>query len=53
VVSAGGGYFTLVNRLSGMALDMNGGTGAQTGFAVQQPENNAAATQQWQIVPVH
>jgi arabinogalactan endo-1,4-beta-galactosidase len=53
VVSAGNGYFNLVNRVSGLVLDMNGGAGAQAGFAVQEPQNSASATQQWQIVPVH
>jgi len=53
IVSAGNGYFCFVNRASGMVLDMNGGSGAQAGFAVQEPQNNNSATQQWQIVPVH
>ena len=53
IVSAGGGYFSLVNRLSGLVLDMAGGSGAAAGFAVQEPPNNDSATQQWQIVPVH
>jgi arabinogalactan endo-1,4-beta-galactosidase len=52
VVSAGDGYFNFVNRASGLMLDMNGGVGAQAGFAVQEPQNGSA-TQQWQIVPVH
>jgi arabinogalactan endo-1,4-beta-galactosidase len=53
VVTAGNGYFTIVNRLSSLALDMNGGTGAQAGFAVQEPVTSSATTQQWQLVPVH
>jgi hypothetical protein len=53
VISAGNGYFNLVSRVSGLVLDMNGGTGAQAGFAVQEPQNNDSLTQQWQIVPVH
>jgi arabinogalactan endo-1,4-beta-galactosidase len=53
IVSAGNGYFRFVNRVSGLVLDMNGGAGAQAGFAVQEPQNNNGATQQWQIVPVH
>jgi arabinogalactan endo-1,4-beta-galactosidase len=53
VVTAGNSYFTLVNRVSGLALDMNGGVGAQAGFAVQEPQNSSRTTQQWQIVPVH
>src|SRR5580704_7836761 len=53
IVTAGNGTFTIVNHLSGLALDMNGGTGAQMGFAVQEPINSSATTQQWQIVPVH
>jgi arabinogalactan endo-1,4-beta-galactosidase len=53
VVSVGGGYFSFLNRASGLALDMNGGVGAQAGFAVQEPQNSSGTTQQWQIVPVH
>jgi arabinogalactan endo-1,4-beta-galactosidase len=53
IVSAGNGYFTIVNRVSGLVLDMNGGVGAQAGFAVQEPQNSSSTTQQWQIVPVH
>jgi arabinogalactan endo-1,4-beta-galactosidase len=53
VVSAGNGYFWFVNRASGLVLDMNGGVGAQAGFAVQEPQNNNSVTQRWQIVPVH
>ena len=53
IVTAGNGYFTIVNRLSNMAIDMNGGMSAQAGFAVQEPVSSSAATQQWQIVSVH
>jgi arabinogalactan endo-1,4-beta-galactosidase len=53
ILSAGNGYFTIFNRASGLVLDMNGGVGAQAGFAVQEPQSSAALTQQWQIVPVH
>ncbi len=53
VVSAGNGYFTFVNRVSGLALGMSGGTGAQAGFAVQEPQGENSTTQQWQIIPVH
>jgi arabinogalactan endo-1,4-beta-galactosidase len=53
VVSAGDGYFNVVNHLSGLVLDTAGGTGAQTGFVVQEAQNNTTQTQQWQIVPVH
>jgi arabinogalactan endo-1,4-beta-galactosidase len=53
IVSTGNGYFRFVNRVSGLALDMSGGSGAQAGFAVQEPQDNNRATQQWQIVPVH
>jgi arabinogalactan endo-1,4-beta-galactosidase len=53
IVTAGSGYFTIVNRLSNLALDMNGGTGAQAGFAVQEPVSSGATTQQWLIVPAH
>jgi len=53
VVSVGGGYFNLVNRLSGLALDTSGGTGTLAGFVVQEPASSSAQTQQWQIVAVH
>lgn len=53
VVSVGNGYFSFVNRASGLVLDMNGGVGAQAGFAVQEPQSSGALTQQWQIVPVY
>lgn len=52
VVSAGNGFFSFMNRASGIALDINGGVGAQAGFAVQEPSNSGTATQQWAIVPV-
>ena len=38
---------------SGLVLDMNGGVGTQSGFAVQEPQNGNSGSQQWQIVPVH
>jgi arabinogalactan endo-1,4-beta-galactosidase len=53
IVSAGNGYFSLVNRLSGMAADANGGSGALAGLVVQETQSGSAQTQQWQIVPVH
>jgi hypothetical protein len=53
IASVGNGYFAIVNRLSGLVVDMNGGVGAQAGFAVQEPLNSSSLTQQWQIVPVH
>ena len=53
IVSVGNAYFVILNRVSGLALDMNGGVGAQAGFAVQEPQSSSALTQQWQIVPVH
>jgi arabinogalactan endo-1,4-beta-galactosidase len=52
VVSAGGGYFNIVNHLGGLVLDTNGGTGPQAGFVVQETQSSAQ-TQQWEIVPVH
>jgi arabinogalactan endo-1,4-beta-galactosidase len=52
IVSAGNGYFCFVNRVSGLVLDMNGGVGAEAGFAVQEPQNSNSAAGQWQIVPV-
>jgi arabinogalactan endo-1,4-beta-galactosidase len=53
IVSVGNGYFSLVNRLSGMAADTNGGSGALAGVVVQETQSSGAQTQQWQIVPVH
>jgi len=53
IASAGGGYFDLVNRASGLVLDVSGGAGTPAGFAVQEPQDSTGATQQWQIVPVH
>jgi arabinogalactan endo-1,4-beta-galactosidase len=53
LVSVGNGYFTFINRLSGMALDTSGGSGALAGFVVQEPQSGNALTQQWQIVSVH
>jgi arabinogalactan endo-1,4-beta-galactosidase len=52
-LSVGNGYFSLVNRLSGMAADTSGGSGALTGFVVQESQSGSAQTQQWQIVAVH
>jgi arabinogalactan endo-1,4-beta-galactosidase len=52
VVSVGNGYFSLVNRVSGLVLDMNGGVGALAGFAVQEPQSSSG-TQQWLIVAIH
>jgi arabinogalactan endo-1,4-beta-galactosidase len=52
VVSVGNGYFSFVNRVSGLVLDMNGGAGVLAGFAVQEPQSSSP-TQQWLIVPVH
>jgi arabinogalactan endo-1,4-beta-galactosidase len=48
VVTAGNGYFNIVNRLSGLVLDLNA-----NGLAVQQTQSGSTQTQQWQIVPVH
>jgi arabinogalactan endo-1,4-beta-galactosidase len=53
IVSAGNGYFYFVNRASGLVLDIGGGTGADAGFAVQEPQNGGSQGQPWQIVPVH
>lgn len=53
ILSVGGGYFSLVNRLSGMALDTNGGSGALAGFVVQEPQSGSVQTQQWQIVAAY
>src|SRR5215472_3731391 len=48
VVSAGNGYFNIMNRLSGLVLDLN-----SAGVAVQQSQSSSTPTQLWQIVPVH
>jgi len=53
IASVGNGYFSLVNRLSGMAADTSGGAGALAGFVVQERQSGSAQTQQWQIVAVH
>ncbi|MGA7286697.1 MAG: RICIN domain-containing protein [Terriglobales bacterium] len=53
VVSVANGYFSLVNRVSGMAADTNGGTGSLAGFVVQEPASGSAQTQQWLVVPVY
>src|SRR5580704_17448171 len=53
IVSAGNGYFNLVNHSSGLALDTSGGSGALAGFVVQETRSGSAQTQQWQIVAVH
>ena len=47
IISAGNGYFSFKNRLSGLALDLNA-----SGFAVQQSQSSTSQTQQWQFVPV-
>jgi hypothetical protein len=53
VLSVGGGYFSLVNRSSGLALDTSGGSGTLAGFVVQEPQSASVQTQQWQIVAVY
>jgi hypothetical protein len=53
IVSVGNGYFSLINHLSGLALDTSGGSGALAGFVVQEPQSGSTQTQQWQIVAVH
>jgi arabinogalactan endo-1,4-beta-galactosidase len=53
IVSAGNGYFKLVNRRSGLALDSSGGSAVLDRFVVQKPTNSNAETQQWRIIPVH
>jgi arabinogalactan endo-1,4-beta-galactosidase len=47
-VSAGNGYFNVVNRLSGLVLDLN-----PNGLAIQQTQSSSTLSQQWQVVPVH
>lgn len=48
VVTAGGGYFNIVSRVSGLNLDLNA-----AGLAIQQTPGASVLSQQWQIVPVH
>jgi arabinogalactan endo-1,4-beta-galactosidase len=47
VVTAGNGYFQVVNHLSGLVLDLS-----SAGLAVQQQPDSSTQTQQWAIVPV-
>jgi arabinogalactan endo-1,4-beta-galactosidase len=49
VVTAGGGYFDIVNRVSGLVLGINSGTG----LADQQTLVSSTPAQEWQIVPVN
>jgi arabinogalactan endo-1,4-beta-galactosidase len=49
VVTAGAGYFNIVNHASALNLDLN----TSTGLAIQQTPSSSSLTQQWQIVPVH
>jgi hypothetical protein len=53
IVSVGNGYFSIVNHLSGLALDTSGGSGVLAGFVVQEPQSGSVPTQQWQVVAVH
>jgi arabinogalactan endo-1,4-beta-galactosidase len=53
IVSAGNGYFKLVNRRSGRALDTSVGSVVLDRLVVQKPTSCSAQTQQWRIVPVH
>lgn len=48
----GGGYFKIVNRNSGLALDISGNSTANGGLAIQWPYSGAA-NQQWREVPVN
>jgi hypothetical protein len=52
IVSAGNGYFNIVNRLSGLALAISEKSADHAGSAVQESRNASAKTQQWRIVPV-
>jgi arabinogalactan endo-1,4-beta-galactosidase len=47
VVTAGNGYYYIVNDASGQVLDLN-----SSGYAVQNTQS-AATSQMWQIIPVH
>jgi hypothetical protein len=48
----GTGYFKIVNRKSGLVLDISGGSTANGGLAIQWPYNGGA-NQQWQEVQVN
>lgn len=53
IVSAGNGYFILMNRQRNLVLDTSERTGARAGFVALEPAKSRAQGQQWQIVPVH
>jgi Bacterial Ig-like domain (group 3)/Ricin-type beta-trefoil lectin domain-like len=60
IVTAGNGYFTVVNKTSGMVLATVAGTSAADALQQQAPASvnadwitPAAKNQTWQIVPVH
>ncbi len=48
----GGGYYEIVNRHSGMALDITGASTANGGAAIQWPYHGGT-NQQWQEVPTN
>jgi alpha-galactosidase len=50
--SGSGHYYKLVNRNSGLVLDISGGSTANGGQAIQWPYSGGA-NQQWQEVPVN
>jgi arabinogalactan endo-1,4-beta-galactosidase len=53
IVSVGNGYFSLVNRFTGLPLDISGRFGESTGSVVHEPPNGIGQDRQWQIIPVH
>jgi arabinogalactan endo-1,4-beta-galactosidase len=53
IVSVGNGYFKLVNRRTGLALDTRGRSEPFSKSVAQKPASSKAQTQQWRIVPVH
>jgi arabinogalactan endo-1,4-beta-galactosidase len=52
IVSAGNGYFRIVSRRTGRALDAGGTSGQQTSSRVHEPRTAHPQTQQWRIVRV-
>ncbi|WP_307783084.1 RICIN domain-containing protein [Streptomyces sp. MBT53] len=51
VTPTGDGYYYLTNRLSGLVLNVDGGSTAD-GANISQWTNNRATQEQWQIIPV-
>jgi hypothetical protein len=52
IIDNGGGYYRLINRNSGKALDVNGGSTADGGDVIQWTWFNGN-NQQWTLVPLN